>query len=109
MGSSKRCGPSSSALISHASIVYPVATDTEFRAALERDYGRVVEGRGPRQSAEDVARAVVSCVISPKAEVYTLKRAWWLAVLSVVAPAKADRFMKRFGRHVVPPDSSRAS
>jgi NAD(P)-dependent dehydrogenase (short-subunit alcohol dehydrogenase family) len=91
-----------------ASIVYPVATTTEFHSALERDFGRVIEGRGPRQSAEQVARAIVACVMSPKAEVYTLRKAWWLAVLSVVAPARADRFMQRFGRRVVPPDAARA-
>ena len=49
-------------------------------------------------SAEDVARTIVRCVISPKAEVYPLRKAWWLSVLGAVAPARADRVVQRFGR-----------
>jgi NADP-dependent 3-hydroxy acid dehydrogenase YdfG len=84
----------------HASVVYPVSTETEFHHALERDYGRVVQPRGPRQSADQVAAAIVECVVSPKAEVYPLRAAWWLAVLSVVAPARADRVVQKWGRRV---------
>jgi NADP-dependent 3-hydroxy acid dehydrogenase YdfG len=84
-----------------ASIVYPVATATEFRDAIRRDFGREVSGPGPAQSAADVARAIVDCLVSPAAEVYPYRRARWLALLSVVAPARADRFVKRFERRVV--------
>jgi NADP-dependent 3-hydroxy acid dehydrogenase YdfG len=87
----------------HASVVYPVATETEFHATIHRDFGRTVEGHGPRQTAATVARAIVDCVISPRAEVYTLRKAWWFAVLNVVAPARTDRLARRFGRRVVPP------
>ena len=31
----------------HVSVVYPVSTETEFRAAMERDYGHSVKGLGP--------------------------------------------------------------
>ena len=84
----------------HASVVYPVGTETEFHEAVLRDFGRVVHPRGPRQSADAVARAIVECVVSPKVEVYPLPKAWWLAVLSVVAPAKADRVVQKWGRRV---------
>ncbi len=81
-----------------ASVVLPVSTQTEFRDAISRDFGHEVSGHGPRQPAESVARSIVQCVISPKAEVYPLPKAWWLSVLGVVAPAKADRVVQRFGR-----------
>ena len=83
-----------------ASIVYPVSTDTEFHAAIRRDFGREIHGLGPRQSAVDVARAIVECVASPKVEVYPFKKGWWLAVLSVVAPARADLVVQKWGRRV---------
>jgi NADP-dependent 3-hydroxy acid dehydrogenase YdfG len=84
----------------HASVVYPVSTETEFHAAIERDFGHRVHGLGPRQSADEVARAIVECVVSPKAEVYPLRKAWGLAILSVVAPALADRVVQKWGRRV---------
>jgi short-subunit dehydrogenase len=83
-----------------ASLIYPVSTATEFHEAIRRDFGQSVHGLGPRQSAETVARAIVECVVSPKAEVDPLRSAWWLSVLSVVAPAQADRVVQRWGRRV---------
>jgi NAD(P)-dependent dehydrogenase (short-subunit alcohol dehydrogenase family) len=88
----------------HASVVLPVATTTEFHDAIRRDFGHDVSGHGPRQSAETVARAIVDCIITPKAEVYPLRKAWWLSVLAVVAPARADRVVQRFGRRRKAPD-----
>lgn len=85
-----------------ASVIYPVSTVTEFHDAIARDYGQLVRGKGPRQSADRVAQAIVECMVAPRAEVYPLGRAKWLAVLSVVAPAQADRLVKRFGRSAVP-------
>jgi NADP-dependent 3-hydroxy acid dehydrogenase YdfG len=84
----------------HASVVYPVGTETEFHDVIKRDYGYDVRPRGPRQSADAVAKAIVDCVISPKAEVYPFPKAWWLAVLSVIAPAKADLVVQKWGRQV---------
>lgn len=89
----------------HASIVYPVSVASEFRDAQYRDYGRRVEGHGPKQSAEEVADAIADCVARPRPEVYPYRLAKWLAVMSVVAPAWADRFTQRYGRRVVPPDA----
>lgn len=90
----------------HASVVYPVVTATEFHETITRDYGHVIGGLGPKQSAEDVAKAIVECIVWPKAEVYPFPKAWWLAVLSVVAPAQADRMVQKFGRHRQPPPTS---
>jgi len=86
----------------HASVVYPVSTTTEFHDAIARDFGFAVAGKGPRQSAEQVAQSIVDCMVSRRAEVYPLGTAWWLAVLSVVAPRQADRIVQRFGRRRTP-------
>jgi NADP-dependent 3-hydroxy acid dehydrogenase YdfG len=89
----------------HASVIYPVAVDTEFRAAITRDFGHEIEGHGPSQSVEEVAQLIVDCVVSPRAEVYPSRKAWWFAVLSVVAPEKADRLARRFSRRIVSPET----
>lgn len=86
----------------HASLVYPVSTRTEFHDAMARDFGHAVSGKGPSQSSDEVARAIVECIVSPRAEVYPYRSAWWLSVMSVVAPRQADRFVKRFGRNRTP-------
>jgi short-subunit dehydrogenase len=86
-----------------ASLVYPVAVDTEFKDAIHRDYGRRVEGHGPRQSVDEAARMIVDCIVTPRAEVYPFASARWFAVLNVLAPARTDRLTQRFGRRVVPP------
>jgi NAD(P)-dependent dehydrogenase (short-subunit alcohol dehydrogenase family) len=83
-----------------ASLVYPVSTTTEFHEAILRDFGHRVHGLGPSQSADVVARAIVDCVVSPKAEVYPFPKAWWLAVLSVIAPRRADQVVQKWGRRV---------
>jgi NADP-dependent 3-hydroxy acid dehydrogenase YdfG len=89
-----------------ASVIYPVSTETEFHQAIARDFGQIVKGKGPKQSADRVAQAIVDCMVRPRAEVYPFGHAKWLAVLSVVAPALADRFMKRFGRRADPTKGS---
>jgi NADP-dependent 3-hydroxy acid dehydrogenase YdfG len=91
----------------HASVVYPVATDTEFHESIQRNFGRTATGHGPRQTADTVARAIVDCVRAPRVEVYPFRKAWWLAVLSVIAPARTDRLTRRFGRRVVAPAPDR--
>jgi NADP-dependent 3-hydroxy acid dehydrogenase YdfG len=82
----------------HASVIYPITTPTEFHSSMRRDFGHAVEARGPRQTAEDVAAAIVDCMVRPRPEVYLYRRAWWLAVLSVIAPARADRVMRKYAR-----------
>ena len=81
-----------------ASVVYPISTATEFHAAIKRDFGHDVHGSGPRQSADHVAAAIVACIRRPRAEVYPYARAWWLAVVSVIAPAFADRLVRKYSR-----------
>lgn len=81
-----------------ASVVLPIATSTEFHDAIERDFGHRGAGHGPRQSAETVAESIVRCIERPRPEVYPYRRAWWLAMLSVLTPAGTDRLVRRFGR-----------
>lgn len=82
----------------HASVVLPVSTTTEFRLAMERDFGHKGSGSGPRQSPETVADAVVRCIRSPKPEVYPYAAARWLSIVNVVAPGLTDRVVQRFRR-----------
>jgi short-subunit dehydrogenase len=82
----------------HVSCVYPISTRTEFHDAMTRDYGHVVRGLGPRQSADDVARAIVRCVERPRPEVYPHAMSRALTLMNHVAPALTDRFVRRFGR-----------
>ncbi len=82
----------------HVSVVFPVSTETEFRHAMERDYGHSVGGLGPKQSVEDVARAIVACVRKPRPEVYPHAASRALAILNAVAPAFTDRLVGKYGR-----------
>ena len=82
----------------HASVVFPVSTTTEFHAAITRDFGQVVRGHGPKQSADSVARAIAACIERPRAEVYPFRWAKALSVFNAVAPAQADRLVRRFRR-----------
>lgn len=86
----------------HASVVLPVSTATEFHAAIARDYGQAVRGHGPKQSADRVARAIVRCIRRPRAEVYPFRWAKVLSVFSAMAPAQADRLVRRFRRSSSP-------
>jgi len=82
----------------HVSVVFPVSTETEFRQAMVRDYGHAVSGVGPKQSMDDVARAIVACVRRPVPEVYPHRMSRALAVLNVVAPGFTDRMVRKYGR-----------
>jgi short-subunit dehydrogenase len=82
----------------HASVVLPVSTTTEFRQAMERDFGHRVSGSGPRQSPGVVADAVIRCIRSPRPEVYPYRAAHWLAIANVIAPGLTDRLVQRFRR-----------
>jgi NADP-dependent 3-hydroxy acid dehydrogenase YdfG len=86
----------------HATLIYPVRTTTEFHDAMARDFGHAVAGKGPRQSADRVARAIADVVASPRPEVYPYAPSRLLSIMSVVAPRLTDRFMKRFGRRRTP-------
>jgi short-subunit dehydrogenase len=82
----------------HASVVFPVSTKTEFRAAIKRDFGHEATGTGPQQSAEDVARAIIDCIRHPRPEVYPFGKAKWLSAVSVIAPGFADKLVQKYAR-----------
>jgi short-subunit dehydrogenase len=75
------------------SLVYPISTRTEFHQTEPQKipWQRV----GPMQSAERVARAIMSCVRRPRPEVYPYWPARILTALSVVAPRLVDLGMRR--------------
>jgi short-subunit dehydrogenase len=85
----------------HVSSVFPVSTTTEFRHAMARDFGHEVSGLGPKQSVDDVARAIVRCVQHPRAEVYPDAKSRALAIVNALAPGFADRLVRRYGRRRV--------
>ena len=80
------------------SVVFPISTETEFRHAMERDYGHSVSGLGPKQSMDDVARAVVQCVRKPRAEVYPHAASRALTIVNALAPGLTDRIVRKYGR-----------
>ena len=80
------------------SVVMPVSTATEFRYAMERDYGHSVSGLGPTQSMDDVAQAVVRCVQRPRAEVYPHASARALTIVNAILPGLTDRIVRKYGR-----------
>ena len=82
----------------HVSVVLPISTETEFRTAMERDFGQRVRGAGPRQGADAVARAVLACIRRPVAEVYPYRRARALGVINAIAPGLTDRLVRRYRR-----------
>jgi short-subunit dehydrogenase len=84
-----------------ASVVYPISTATEFLDAERRDFSREVRTVGPKQDVAAVAAAIVRCVARPRAEVYTHPKSRWLAVLGVIAPARADRVVRQYKRTVL--------
>jgi NADP-dependent 3-hydroxy acid dehydrogenase YdfG len=81
-----------------ASGVFPVSVSTELHAAVARDFGHRVEGHGPRQSVDVVARAIVACMIRPRPEVYPYRPSRLLAIVNALAPGWTDRLVRRFGR-----------
>ena len=82
----------------HVSIVFPVSTETEFRAAMARDFGHSVSGLGPKQPVDAVAAAIVGCIRRPRPEVYPHRLSRALAIANALAPALADRVVRRYGR-----------
>jgi short-subunit dehydrogenase len=79
-------------------VVFPVSTDTEFRDAMARAQGFAVEGSGPRQSAEQVARAIVRGIESGRPEIYPHSASKLLSIVSAAFPGLADRIVRRYGR-----------
>lgn len=86
----------------HVTIVYPVSTETEFRAAVAREWGQQVSGTGPRQSPEVVAKTMSRALRRPRPEIYPMPNSKALSVLAVVAPRFVDRLVRRFARTSTP-------
>lgn len=82
----------------HVTLVHPVSTDTEFRDAMAERFGQQVEGVGPRQPADAVARAMVRCLRRPRADVYPLFGSRLVGVVSALMPGLTDRLAARFTR-----------
>lgn len=82
----------------HVSVVFPVSTDTEFRHAMERDYGQSVAGLGPKQPVDAAARAMMACVRRPVPEVYPHRLSRGLTIVNAIAPGFADRMVRKYGR-----------
>ena len=80
----------------HVSLVYPIYTATEFHE-VEVHRAESIH-RGPVQSAEQVARAIVRCARRPRPEVYPFPPARILALLGVLAPGFVDWMTHRFSR-----------
>jgi hypothetical protein len=68
---------------------------------MARDFGQRVSGVGPKQTADDVARAIVGCVRRPRPEVYPHTLSRGLTVLNALAPGATDWFVRRYGRRRV--------
>ena len=85
----------------HITCVYPISTPTGFVDAMARDFGHKVSGLGPKQSVDDVARAIVRCIERPRAEVYPKPISRGLTILNALAPQVTDWFVRKYGRRRV--------
>jgi hypothetical protein len=65
---------------------------------MRRDFGYAASGLGPRQSADDVAKAIAACLDRPRAEVYPHAPSRGLVILNALAPGLTDRVVRKYGR-----------
>ena len=82
----------------HATVVYPVSTETEFFSVMSAESGFASKAAGPRQSADHVADAIARAIDRPVPEVYPYRKARGLALLGVLAPGYCDRLVQRWRR-----------
>jgi NADP-dependent 3-hydroxy acid dehydrogenase YdfG len=86
----------------HATVVYPVSTETEFFDVMSRETGTTVtRAFGPRQDAGRVADAIARAIARPVPEVFPHFTSRGLVWLNTFAPGICDRVVKRFGRKPV--------
>jgi short-subunit dehydrogenase len=83
------------------SVVFPVSTDTEFRETMARAQGFEIQGHGPKQSADHVARAIVHGIERGRPEIYPHATSKLLSILGATFPGLADRIVRRYGRKPV--------
>jgi short-subunit dehydrogenase len=79
--------------------VHPIGTDTEFTEAYQRE-GKstarmAASRREPRQSAADVARAMVRAIERPRPEVWPFRPARWAIGLATLFPRALDGVMAK--------------
>ncbi|MDR1989569.1 MAG: SDR family NAD(P)-dependent oxidoreductase [Acidobacteriaceae bacterium] len=86
----------------HLSVVYPISTDTEFFSVMTGHSGFATRAMGPKQSADDVAKAIEKAIARPRPEIYPYKAARILALMNAVAPGLCDRLVRRWGRKPIP-------
>ncbi len=85
----------------HVSVVYPIATETEFFDVMTDASGFRTEARGPHQSADAVADAIARAIQHPVPEVFPYWKARGLVWLNAFAPGLCDRLVKKWGRKPV--------
>jgi short-subunit dehydrogenase len=86
----------------HATVVYPVSTDSEFFDVMSQETGTTVtRAPGPRQDAAQVAEAIARAIAHPVPEVFPHFKSRALVWLNTVAPGFTDRVVKRFGRQPI--------
>jgi short-subunit dehydrogenase len=83
----------------HVSLVYPVATETDFFDAVHRgDVKGEFSPVGYVQPARDVAKAIARCIRRPRAEVYPYRRTRLLVWFNALFPTVIDRVMTSYVR-----------
>jgi short-subunit dehydrogenase len=91
--------------------VHPMQTDTDFFTVSEQLSARQLPPRGKRakrQSAEDVALAMLRAMKRPKPESWPKRGSRWLLHFAAMFPGIADRLMDR-ERRVMELSRSRAN
>lgn len=82
----------------HVTMVYPISTETNFRAAMRDAWGQDVAGAGPRQSPAHVAACMTRALRRPRADIYPYRVSRLAAVGAALVPGLADRIAARFSR-----------
>lgn len=82
----------------HVTMVYPISTETNFRAAMRDTWGQDVAGAGPRQSPGHVAACLVQALRRPRADIYPYRVSRLAAVGAALLPGLADRIAAKFSR-----------
>jgi short-subunit dehydrogenase len=80
-------------------LVLPAAVETEFLAGLDRTRALGLGPAGTVLTAEEVARAIVGAIRSPRPETYVPRRNRWIGLLNVFTPRLADWIVNRLFRY----------
>jgi uncharacterized protein len=79
----------------HVSAICPVTTVTEFFDQSERQIGKPAQLKGPVQTADQVAKAIINVALNPKPEVIMIGTLRLLFALNALAPGFVDRAVER--------------